>query len=125
MIDTFARVAGIATLLFLLGACGGGSGTDLEPFDIQPDATPQPPGGSTTPPPAPPSAPVWDADAFPHARILTFGSFPSDLVRHGDTLFASDADEIDASGAKIRAVDISGASPVASGRFPSTTIRAT
>ena len=118
------RAAGLAAFVLLLAACGGGSGAAPEPFDIQPTAPPTTgSGGSTTPPPTP-SAPVWNANAFPHDRVMTFGSFPSDLVRHGNVLLANDADEIGADGAHIRAVDIRGTTPTVSTTWPTTTITA-
>jgi hypothetical protein len=78
----------------------------------------------STPPPAPPSTPVWDADAFDLERVTLFGSFPSDMARLGSTLFVVDADQIEAQGARVRALDIAGPGPVASTLYPDTAIRA-
>lgn len=108
---------------FLLPACGGSAGTD-EPFTAAPPAPgPINPGGG---PPAPVPGPsvVWDANAMLYGRTAAFGSFPSALAQHGSTLFATDADQIEAGGAKILAMDVSGATPVSSSRFVTTTILA-
>ncbi|MDF1702660.1 MAG: hypothetical protein P1V36_16040, partial [Planctomycetota bacterium] len=81
-------------------------------------------GGGTTPPPTPSQPPVWTPDAAVHGRTALFGAFPSDLVRFGDTLFVTDADAVETTGARILAYDIAGATPQVSSRFASTTIRA-
>ncbi len=113
----------LCTLLLLLAACGGGGGGDAfeEPFPI-PDTGGGSGGGRPTPPPAPPQSPVWNANAATYGRTALFGSFASDLVRHGDTLFTVDADAVELTGARILAYDVSGPTPVPSTRFATTTI---
>lgn len=115
--------AGLSFLIMLLVACGGSPGSRAEP-EARTDSTPQEGDGDTdgTPPPDPTGS-VWDAAAVSHGRTALFGSFAADLVRFGDTLFAMDADQIEADGAAIRAIDISGVAPVPSARFETTTIR--
>lgn len=114
--------------LALLGGCGGGGASEEVPFEQD---FPAPPsgggsggGGTVTPPPAPPQQPVWNPAAVDLGRTALFGSFSSDLVRHGDTLFAVDADAIETSGAYITPFDVSGPAPVASTIFARTLIRA-
>lgn len=116
----------VLTCTLLLSACGGGQG---EPAPFQ-ETFPVPDGGiggggTPTPPPAPPQGPLWDADAASYGRTALFGSFASDLVRHGDTLFAVDADALETAGARILAYDVSGPTPVASTSFATTTILGT
>ena len=117
-------------LLFLLllcacalPACGGGAGN--EPFE-ETFPVPSPPpgggGGGQTPPPTPTREPIWNADAASLGRSALFGAFPSALVRHGDTLFITDADAVETSGARILAFDVSGSAPVPSTSYATTTI---
>ncbi len=110
--------------LFAFSGCGGG--TNTEPVNDEPTELPpaQDGDGNTLPPPNPPQAPIWDASAASYGRTPFFGAFPSDLVRHGTTLFAVDADQIDATGANVLAFDVSGAAPVASSTFAATQILA-
>ena len=118
------RVAFATLLLVVSTACGGG-GSPAEPdqpFEI--GAGPHDGPGGATPAPADPPPGAWRPDAVPHGRVPTFGAFPSDLVRHGQTLFVNDADEITTQGALIRALDLRGDTPVGSLRFSDTTIRA-
>lgn len=106
-----------------LPACGGGGGS--KPFLEQPAPPPGGGGsGGTLPPPLPGPSATWDATARSYDRTAQFGSFPSGLVRHGDTLFASDADQIEAGGARILATDVAGAAAQASTRFQTVTIQA-
>ena len=108
-------------LSFLLAACGSGSGgAAAGPFVAQ--APDEGPGTSRPPPPPlpPPAfwhAPVWNEDAAPLGRTATFGSFPSDLVRYRSSLFTTDADAIEADGARIVAFDVGAAGPFPSARF--------
>ncbi len=110
-------------LLLLLCACGGGAG----PSSFE--EPPPPPGGGGggggspgTLPPPPPSASAFEANAALYGRNVLFGAFPSDLVVHGQTLFAVDADQVEAAGARILAYDVSGATPRISSRFATTTL---
>jgi hypothetical protein len=108
----------------LLGACGGAAGTSQE----DPFVVPTPPegggGGTTTPPPEPPQTPVWTPNAAAYGRVALFGSFPSALVRFGDTLLATDADQVEGTGARILAFDVSGPAPVPSATWATTPIPA-
>lgn len=111
--------AALAAVLCLAAACGSGSATapDPEPFVAEfPPTTPNapPPLPDTVPPPAPPAPPSFLSDAVVFSRSLLFGSFPSDLVRRGSTVFTSDADQVDGAGARIVAIDVSGPFPVPS-----------
>jgi hypothetical protein len=65
---------------------------------------------------------VWKEDAFPFQRTALFGSFPSDVVAFDDTVFATDADQIEAGGCFVVPVDVLGASPVASSRYAITQV---
>jgi hypothetical protein len=117
----------LAALLPLPGCGSSGVAVPAEPFEA--DFPSDPPSQSgplppATPPPAPPRTPVWDPDAVRHARSLLFGSFPSDVVRFGDTVFVSDADQIDADGARIVPVDVSGPVPGLSTEFAPVTVHA-
>lgn len=111
--------------LTLSGGCGGGAPSEDEPFEQDFPTAPPPAGGGggVTPPPAPPQQPVWNPAAVDLGRTALFGSFSSDLVRYGDTLFAVDADAIETGGARITPLDVSGANPVASSAFSPTLIR--
>lgn len=117
----------LIALPFLVPACGGGTGGLSDPFVAHAPA--QGPG-SSRPPPAPlpppsfPHNPVWAEDAFPFARTAAFGSFPSDLVRFGRTLFTTDADAVEADGLTIVALDAGPAGPVPSAAYADTWIRA-
>ncbi len=114
-----------ALLLLSIAACGGGAPEGAFEASFPEPEQPQGggnPGGGTTPPPAP-QRPLWDADAAAYGRTALFGSFSSDLVRHGDTLFAVDADAIETNGARILAYDVSGSTPTVSSTFATTTIR--
>ncbi len=126
------RAASLLALLLavcgglLLVSCGGGGEVARPaPFVVSvPGVGSPPPPGGGTPPPAPPLPPLWTEDAISLERTALYGSFPSDLVRHGRTLFAVDADQIEADGAQVRAFDIGGVQPVPSIDFADTTIRA-
>ncbi|MDJ0973206.1 MAG: hypothetical protein QNJ98_01940 [Planctomycetota bacterium] len=109
-------------LPFGLGACGGGGGA--EPFVATPPAPSPGGGGGVTPAPLPGPTVTWNADAVSYGRTAQFGSFPSSLVAHGDTLFATDADQIEAAGARILATELTSAGPVSSTRFQNVTIQA-
>ncbi len=116
-----------ACLLFSLAACGSGSSpVPQEPFDTgyPTDPVGPPPGDNPVPPPEPPKQPVFTSDAYVHSRVVLYGAFPSDVVRHGDTVFTTDADEIGLEGATILAFDVSGPFPVDSARYQPVTIRA-
>ncbi|MFM8979514.1 MAG: hypothetical protein ACKOSS_03515, partial [Planctomycetia bacterium] len=76
-----------------------------------------------TPPPQPPALPAWDGSAFSLSRTALYGSFPSDMVRRGRTLFAVDADQVEAEGALVRASDIGGTRLEPSTLFADTRIR--
>lgn len=111
-----------------LPACGGGGGSGVPgPFE-ETFPVPDNPGGGAgggggqTPPPQPNQNPIWNANAASYGRTALFGSFPSDMVRFGNTLFVTDADAVEAAGARILAFDISGDEPVASTTFATTTI---
>src|SRR5687767_3253504 len=94
----------IALSLLVLAACGGGGVPSLPPpfsIDVPAGGPPGGPPGGTTPPPAPPQAPLWQPNAVDLERIATFGSFPSDLVLFGETLFVNDADQVEEDGARI------------------------
>src|SRR5262249_12295838 len=112
-----------AALTFLLAGCGGGgggsSGSDAPFTALPPDGGP---GTSTgnfgpAPVPTPDYQPVWNEDAFGLGRTALFGSFPSDVVRFGTTVFTTDADQIEGAGATIVPVETGGASPQASTRY--------
>ena len=122
------RSAVLCLSVLLLTACGGGGGGRDDAFE-EPFPVPTQPGGggggSQTPPPTPSQDPIWNPVAADLGRTALFGAFSSDLVRHGDTLFAVDADAIETTGAQIRAYDVSGESPTPSTRFVTTTIRDT
>lgn len=117
----------LASALVLVGACGGGGPRPLAPpFTVEggvagSGGTPTP---VLTPPPAPPVTPRWTEDAALLGRIALLGSFPSDLVRFEDTVFTTDADAIEADGARVRAFDVTGGSLVPSTRFAGARIRA-
>ncbi len=114
----------LPSMLLCLTACGGGAG---KPFVIE-EPVPQPGGGGSgggggsTPPPTAPQTPVWDANAALFGRVALFGSFPSDLLRYGDTLFAVDADAVEGAGARLLPYDVAGTDPVLSSSFAATTI---
>ncbi len=117
----------VASLVSLLAAgCGGGSAPTASPgpFVASLPGAPVGHGGEVpAPPPAPPGrAPHFDADAFPHERVALYGSFPSDVVRHEGVVFTDDADQIEADGATIVAVDVAGVVPARSTRFLPVTI---
>jgi hypothetical protein len=117
----------LGAALLLLAACGGGGVPALPaPFEIDAPVGPGPggPPPGTTPPPAPPQAPVWNPDAAGLGRTATFGSFPSDLVPFGDTLFVNDADQIEVDGARIVPLDVSGFVPAPSTSFTTFTLHA-
>ncbi len=121
-LSSIAAACAALMLLFTLAACGGGGGPKV--FDENFPVPEQPgDGGSTTPPPAPPQRPQWNVDAAVYGRTALFGSFSSDLVRHGNTLFAVDADAVETNGARVLAYDVSGSGPVTSTAFATTTIR--
>jgi hypothetical protein len=111
-----------------LAACGTSSRDVPPPFTAhfpdegpgRPPETPPPP----TPEPEPTADPLWLPDAFPLGRTAFFGSFPSDVVRFGDHVFTADADAIEASGASVVPIDVSGPTPAASTRYATTTILA-
>lgn len=126
---SFARPLALAALATLgCAGCGmGGDRTPSEPFVAHfPDEGPG--VGSTLPVPLPPPvfprSPVWTEDAFSLDRTALFGSFPSDLSRLGSTLFVSDADAIEADGARIVPIEIGGSEPAPSARFATTVIHA-
>lgn len=114
----------VLLLLVALPACGGGSADGPDPFEetFPVPGVPGGGGGGTTPPPAPPQTPTWNANAAAYGRTALFGSFASDIVRYGDTVFVTDADAVETQGARILAFDVSGPTPVASGTFATTTI---
>ena len=118
--------AALAILAAALPGCGGSGGPPpFEPFVAQfPDEGPGTPGGPSIPIPPPqgrrPAA--WDPDAFPLGRVAVFGSFPSDVVRFQDTVFTTDADAVERDGARVVAVDASGAEPAPSLRFADTVV---
>lgn len=122
---TLARLLVAGVLPLLAAACGGGAASSPPLFEVDvPGTTPPPaPDAPTTPPPQPPALPAWDGSAYSLSRTASFGSFPSDLVRHGRTLFAVDADQVEAEGALVRAIDIAGAALVPSTYFRDTRIR--
>jgi hypothetical protein len=128
VLSSLLRRLSLAALAAGLSACGfGASEATPPPFVVTfPD---EPVGGGgpgpATPPPAPPQAPAFDADAFPFTRSLLFGSFPSDVVRFGHTLFANDADQVDADGARVVPIDVSGQAPVLSTEFATVIVHAT
>jgi hypothetical protein len=105
----------------LLAGCGQSPGAQEPgaPFLVAfpPGATGTGGGGSSVPPVVRPKQPLFAADAFVHGRSVLFGSFPSDVVLFEDTAFASDADQVEAAGAAIVPVDVSGATPLPSQRF--------
>lgn len=120
------RGALVAVVLLLVAGCGGGGPAARPVFEIEvPGSTPPPgPDAPLTPPPTAPTTPSWDGNAYSLGRTATFGSFPSDLVRRGETLFAVDADQVEGSGAVIRAIDVAGSAPVPSAQFRDTRILA-
>lgn len=114
--------------LFGMSACGGGAPAPSAGGFIAhfPD---EGPGGGGLPPPVvpPPTFPldvVWNPTAVSLGRTAFFGSFSSDLVAYGRTLFVTDADAVEGDGGRLLAFDVSGAAPVASGAFATTTIHA-
>jgi hypothetical protein len=116
----------VLTLALLLPACGGGASSRAPnpPFvagnpdlPVGPAPTPVP-----LPPPTFPRSPVWTETAYGLGRTASFGSFPSDLVAHRGTLFTTDADQVEASGATVVPIDVGGATPETSRRFAPTTI---
>ncbi len=115
-------VAALVGALPFIAACGGGSSPEADPFVAPPPSNNGGQGGQTPPPP-PPQSTVWNAAAFDYGRVATFGSFPSSIVRRGDTIFATDADQIEAAGANVLAIDVSGPAPTASTLFPTTNIK--
>jgi hypothetical protein len=117
-------------LAFLVPACGGGASSPSSdtPFVATypgdgPGGGPGEPGDSTPPPPSS-LAPLFDPDAWTHERTALFGSFPSDLVRHGLTAFSNDADQIEEEGARIVPLDVSGPVPTASRNLLPVTLEA-
>ncbi len=109
----------LACLLLLLPvACGGSSapaptGTATLPFDVGL------PGSGGAGPQLPPPAPAlsFDESAVSYQRVATFGSFPSSMSVLGETLFVTDADQIEATGANVLAIDIAAVPPVVSTTF--------
>ena len=120
----FLALLSLAALLGL-AACGGSSSVPAP--SVEPDPVPEneadPRPDPHLPPPAPPQTPLWDADAYAHGRVALFGSFPSALVRHADTLFTSDADAIEAAGAFIVPLDVTGPAPTVSSGFATTHVQ--
>lgn len=114
-------------LAFAAAGCGGASPPQASDPFVAGSPTPIGPGTPLPPPLPPPTfprVPVWTEDAFPLARTAAFGSFPSDLVRHGQTLFTVDADAVEVGGATIVPIDVSGPTPLPSVRFRPTLIGA-
>lgn len=130
-IQRWAPLLLLALVATFQSACGGGSGRgDIAPFVVV-SPLPPTPGPVITPPTPDPVTPapdpvdaVWEPNAFAHNRTALFGSFPSDIVQYGNTLFVSDADQIEGGGARIVPIDISGASPTPSAVFAETVITA-
>src|SRR5207244_3073860 len=117
----------LAALTSPCGCGGGGTAPLAGPFTAEaPDEGPGGPHALPAPLPPPDVArdAVWDEDAVPFQRTALFGSFPSDVVRLGSTIFASDADAIEGDGASILAVDVSAGPPEPSARYATTVIRA-
>src|SRR5262245_44072466 len=107
MTHSLARPLLLALSLAGLAGCGGaGEPQSLPPFVA---GSPDTPGGGGVPPPPPlevppptfPQTPIWTEDAAVLGRTALFGSFPSDLVLFDSTLFTTDADAIEGSGATI------------------------
>lgn len=123
------RTRSVAFLALALAACGGaGTPKASEPFVIG-GLPVEGPGGPGTPPvvvppPAFPRSPIWVEDAATLGRTAAFGSFPSDMVRLGSTLFTTDADAVEGEGARILAFEAGGAEIVPSPRFATTHVRA-
>lgn len=114
----------VLLLTFLLAACGGGDGgggSDTA-FVIDPTPIPTPPGGGTETPPPDAAAAVWLPNAHAHTHIATFGSFPSGLDLYDNTLFVTDADQIESAGVRIVPLEISAGAPVPSTRYATTQI---
>lgn len=129
---TRALLVALLLLVPALGTASCGSGGPLPeappPFVAQfpaapPNGDPTPP--EPTPPAQPPKTPVFDADAYAHERNVLFGAFPSDVLRHGYTIFTTDGDQITADGALIVPVDVSGPVPRDSVRYVPVRIHAT
>lgn len=105
-----------------LASCGSGA---PQPEPYQPFVAEYPPDGpggtgelpTTPPPPEAPQPPVFDADAYLHDRGILFGSFPSDVVRYGNTIFTTDGDQLTEEGAWIVPLDAAGSAPRPSTRF--------
>ena len=119
----FALPLFVCLSLFLPIACGGSSApppTDSTtlPFDVGLPGAADP--GPATPPPS--AALSFDESAVSYQRVATFGSFPSSMSVLGDTLFVTDADQIETGGANVLAVDIGAVPPVASSSFPGVNI---
>jgi len=115
----------VLLLTFLLAACGGGDGgggTDNNAFVIDPTPLPTPPGGGTETPPPDAGAAVWLPDAHAHSHVATFGSFPSGLDLFDNTLFVTDADQIESAGVRIVPLEISAGAPLPSTRYTTTQI---
>jgi hypothetical protein len=116
----------LACLLLLLPiGCGGGSKPASDdaatvPFDVGL------PGAGGAGPQLPPPAPAlsFDESAVDYQRVATFGSFPSSMSVLGDTLFVTDADQIEAAGANVLAIDIGAVPPVISTKFAGVNIPA-
>ena len=122
-----SRSCAFLLLSVLASACGGGGSFGLPPpfvIDAPVLGGGGPPPAGTTPPPAPPSAPLWEADAASLGRTAFFGSFPSDLVRFDDTYFTTDADQIEAGGARVLAFDARTSPLAPSARYATVVIQA-
>ena len=120
----------LATSLLLLGlsACGGRRITRTYDEFIAHFPDEGPGGGSPpvvpVPPPSFPVTPIWNPAAVSLARTAQFGSFPSDVVAYGSTIFLSDADAIEAAGADIIPFDTGGVVPTPSSSYARVHIRA-
>lgn len=121
----FAALLLLGGAAALVAACGGASapapyvpfvaGSPDQPVGPRPPEVP-------LPPPAFPTTPVWQENAFGLGRTALYGSFPSDLVAYGATLFTTDADQVEHDGATIVPIDVGGLAPIPSVRFAPTTI---
>ena len=122
-----ARSAVVAMLALLgLAACGGG-GSSSRSGEFVAHFPDEGPGGQSPPVvvvPAFPITPVWNPIAVSLARTAQFGSFPSDIVAYGQTIFLTDADAVESSGADVIPFDTGGSVPVPSATFSRVHIRA-